>query len=606
MVNAPDNLGTLRRDLTRALAILDDRHDDYVNGREYYDGTHAEVFASKAVRKLVADSAEAVPISLAHIPVDVIADKVELASITAAESAAAEALALVIEANDLEDESDDLIRKACYFGDFYAIIDPIAEDADGNIAAADVKVIGSSPLNTVVVYDPQYQRTPLHGAKVWRDGKRWRALLFYDDATVKLTTEESGDEARPTKGDPFEPDLEGEQSEADLDHYLAHPGGHMLLVHLAIDGKPYGTPIHRKAWGPQDAITKISATNLNNVDAQGFASRWALADSLAEIDDDIDDDFGDAGPDTSGAAPSDGRTAQTDGSRLRTLPGAVNILRGIKSVGQFSNTPTEDFLKNQDWYVRVMAVATGVALFEFDLNGEQPSGESRRRAEGRSNKKAAKIKRQAGAFFAELADTVLGLLGIDDATVTVNFNPSETATDKEGIELVALKIANGVPIPKALLEAGYTDEDVALWFPDNVPHVTPAVLTALAAALAQLGQAKTLGVITDEELRDMLPTILTAARGEATADVDEVEPDSTVVEPAEEHDVTGDLKAQAEALGQLIRSGADPEQAAARVGLAGLTFPNVPVTVRIPEAEATGLEGTGAPAPDAPAAPAGE
>ncbi|MET0911412.1 MAG: hypothetical protein ABWZ99_18250, partial [Ilumatobacteraceae bacterium] len=238
-----------------------------------------------------------------------------------------------------------------------------------------------------------------------------------------------------------------------------------------------------------------------------------------EVDDDIDDDFGDAGPDTSGAAPSDGVTTATTGnSRVRSVPGAIALLRGIKEVGQFDATPTEHFLKNLDWYVRVMAVATGVALFEFDLNGEQPSGEARRRAEGRSNKKAAKIKRQAGAFFAELADTILGLVGIDEATVAVNWNPSETATDKEGIELVALKIANGVPIPKALLEAGYTDEDVAEWYPKGQPHITPNVLAILAAALQQLGQAKTLGAITDEELRDMLPTILTAARGEdATA-----------------------------------------------------------------------------------------
>jgi hypothetical protein len=514
MTDAPDNLDALRRDLDRALGILDEKRDDYIRGREYYDGTRAEVFASATVRKLLTGTAEVTPISLAHIPVDVIADKVDLASLTATPAGAGTALATVIEANDLEDEADDIIRKACYYGDYYGIVDPTAETGQGAIDIEGLHVVGSSPLTTVMVYDRKDSRTELFGAKVWKEGKAWKALLFYDDCTVHLTTADVADNTDP-KAESFEPDLGPEETEADRDHYVEHPGGRMLLHHLAIESKPYGTPVHRKAWGPQDAVTKISATNLNNVDGQGFSSRWALADPLAEIDDDIDDDFGDAGPDTSGAAPSDGQTTATSGSsRVRSVPGAISILRGIKEVGQFEATPTEHFIKNLDWYVRVMAVATGIPLFEFDLNGEQPSGESRRRAEGRANKKAAKVKRQAGAFFENIGKTVLAVLEAGDAVVQAAFSPSETATDKDGIELVAAKIKAGVPITKALLEAGYTDEEVEAWYPEGKPHVTPEVLALLATALQQLGQAKTLGVITDEELRDMLPTILTAARGE--------------------------------------------------------------------------------------------
>jgi hypothetical protein len=514
MTNAPDDLDTLRRDLERALGIIDAKRDDYIRGREYYDGTRAEVFASAMVRKILTGTAEVTPISLAHIPVDVIADKVELASLTATPATAATALQTVVDTNDLEDEADDLIRKACYFGDYYGIVDPTVETDVGKIDVEGIKVVGSSPLTTVMVYDPKDQRTALYGAKVWKDGKRWRALLFYNDFTVALTTLDVADNTDP-QPEAFEPDLGPEETEADRDHYTEHPGGRLLLHHLAIDSKPYGTPIHRKAWGPQDAVTKISATNLTNVDGQGFASRWALADPLAEIDDDIDDDFGDAGPDTSGNPPSDGQTTATSGaSRVRSVPGAINILRGIKAVGQFEATPTEHFLKNLDWYVRVMAVATGIPFFEFDLNGEQPSGESRRRAEGRANKKAAKVKRAAGAFFDGIGKTVLAILEVPEATVQSTFNPSETSTDKDGLELVGLKVAQGVPIAQALLEAGYADEQVAEWFPKGKPHVTPATLAILATALQQLGQAKTLGVITDEELRDMLPTILTAARGE--------------------------------------------------------------------------------------------
>lgn len=515
MANAPDNIADLRRDLDRAFAIAEDRRSDYELGRDYYLGTRDEVFGSVAVRKLLRETNEAAPISLAHIPVDVIAEKVELASLTASESGPAALLEATFDANDLDDEADDIIRKACYYGDYYAIVDPIAEDDNGRIAPEDVRLVGSSPLTTTMVYDAMDQRTPLYGVKVWANGKKWRARAFYDDVTVKLVTKETSDTEPNASRFEFDYDLTDPEAD-ETDAFVEHPGGRMLLQHLAVGGKPYGVPVHRKAWGPQDAITKISATNLNNVDGQGFASRWALADPLAEIDDDIDDDFGDDSPATA-SGTGDGMTKATTGeSRVRSIPGAIAILRGIKEVGQFDATDSDNFLKNLDWYVRVMAVATGVPMFEFDMTGVQPSGESRRRAEGRSIKRAAKIQRAAGAFFRDIGDTVLAVLGTS-GTVAATFKPAETATDKDGIELVASKIKTGVPITQALLEAGYTTEQVAEWYPTGEPHITNDYLATLASALQQLGQAKTLGVITDEELADMLPDILTGPRGEGPA-----------------------------------------------------------------------------------------
>lgn len=599
MTNAPATIDDYRRDLERALKIIDERRPEYIKGRDYYEGTRAEVSASPTIRALIARNAEAAPISLAHIPVDVIIDKVELASLTAKEPRPKSLLETAFDNNDLDDEVDDWLHKAGYFGDYYAIVDPTEDDDEGTVTVDGLRVVGSSPLTTVVVYDRKDGRTALYGAKRWKgDGQRWHALLYYDDVTVKLTAEIGGDNTpRAVDYSPDYPD-DGEPG----DERIEHPGGRMLIEHLAIDGKPYGTPLHKRAWGPQDAITKVSATNLNNVDGQGFASRWALADPLAEIDDDIDDDFGTDGP-TTEAGKKDGQDKATTGtSRVRSIPGAIALLRGIKQVGQFDATSSDDFLKNLDWYVRVMALACGVALFEFDLNGVQPSGESRRRAEGRSNRKARKVQRAAGAFLKGLGDTILAVLGTE-GTVAATFNPLETSTDKDGLELVALKIKAGVPVTQALLEAGYTDEQVAAWYPAGRPHVTPDLLTVLASALAALGNARTLGVITERELADMLPTILTGARGEGPEPeveplTDEQQPiEGVVVDPSQQ------LKAKADALGALIRSGADPEQAAEMVGLGGLEFPNVPVTVRIPENEATGLEGAAPAAPAAPPAP---
>lgn len=592
MADAPDTLEALRRDLARALSLIDAKRPEYEKAKKYGEGTAPEIAGSRVAKAIISQS-EAAPISFAHIPVDVISDKIELSSITAPEAQAKSALESWMDANGIDDESADWIRKACMFGDYYVIIDPQEEDEEGRAIVETASTLGSSPLDTIVIYDRRTQRRPEFGAHTWDIGAarspRTRAMLYYDDACVKLISRAG---SRGNSADDFELDIDvfGDPEDA----WIFHDGGRMLIHHLAIGGKPYGVPVHRKAWGPQDAITKISANNLVNVDAQGLPSRWALLEPNAEIDDDIDDDFGTDGPGTL-AAKSDGVTTATAG-RVRAVPGAIAMLRGVKSVGTFDNGSSDAFLKNLDWYVRAMAVACGIPLFEFDLNGEQPSGEARRRAEGRANRIASKVKRQAEAFLSDLADTILALAGIS-GTVTVTFNPSETSTDKDGLELVALKVKAGVPLRQALREAGYVDELVEEWYPDGAPAISPDMLTVLATALAALGNAKTLGVITDDELRAMLPEILTGARGEGPA----VEParrelEGVVTDPA------SDLKSRFEALGLAVRAGADPEEAAAKLGLEGISFPNVPVTVRIPESEATALEGSGAPAPGAPAA----
>lgn len=52
------------------------------------------------------------------------------------------------------------------------------------------------------------------------------------------------------------------------------------------------------------------------------------------------------------------------------------------------------------------------------------------------------------------------------------------------------------------------------------------------------------------------------------------------------------MKAKADALGTLIRAGVDPQDAAREVGLDGLDFTGaVPVSLRLPESDATSFEG---------------
>lgn len=525
MTDAPRDLAELQRDLARGLKLLADKAPEYERRKAMYDGTAREYATSKALETIIDRSAEAHPLGFAHIPVDAVVEKAELQGVTSESNAAAtEALSSIFDAES-DDEVDDWHLKLGYFGDYYVVVDPLDEtDETGTATAA--RTVGSSPLTTVMVYSSKDATRALYGVKRWSSGegpeRKWSAILYYDDATVMLETHEGADEA--PKAAAFLPLLD--ESGTPDSHFVEHLGGRPLLVHYAIGGKPYGVPLHAKAFGAQDAITKISAVNLAAVDAQGFPSRYALADPLAEADDDIDDDFGTDGPNTA-AADRDGMTTATSGaSRLRDVPGTIKLLRGIKSVGTFDAAAPDGFLKNLDWYVRAMAVQTGTPLFEFDLSGEQPSGEARRRASARLNKRVVKFARAAGRGHVALAETVLAVMGIDAeaAAVTARWAPVETETDTEGLELVASKIANGVPIATALIEAGYDPADVAEWYPADSAALTPNVAAKLAATLADFGKAAALGVVSEAEIAAALPRLLTEARGEGLSAVPPVDP----------------------------------------------------------------------------------
>ena len=590
MANVPDSFAAILDDLDEALEHLDAHAEDYLKGQAYHEGTRAEVIANPTIARLINATAQVHKLNFAHIPVNSLFDKVELASITSPDAGAAELLAQIFDENDLEDEADDWHRKTGYFGDYYAIVDVV--EVDGAGVASSIKIVGSSPLSTVVMYSSSDSRDARYAVKRWKAGKSWKANVYYDDLTLSLVTLAGQDGRKVNQYSPLLDDPTDPES-----YRTVNLADGLPVFHFRVDGKPYGRPVHRNAFGPQDSITKINATHLSAMDFQGYPQRYALQDPNMSVgDDDIDDDFGTDGPDGLMPGSSVGLDSQTtttrDESKLKSAPGSAWILSGVKEVGQFDPASEAPFINSMTFQIRAMATSTGTPIFEFDLDGNQPSGEARRRASGGINKHARKVKRTLGTTWTNIADYVLAVAG-RAAEVSINWLPTETETDKEGLELVSAKISAGVPVRNALLEAGYSNEQVDTWYPKGKPAISPELLAVIAEALGKIGQAVTLGTITEAEVVAMLPEILTGQRVEsapfgAAAAGAAAAPVTLGTTAAEDANAA---KAKADALGALVRAGADPLEAAVYLGINGVDFPNVPTTVRVPEVTAGALEG---------------
>lgn len=487
-------------DLDRGLKHLTKTRPEYVRRQAYQDGTVSEAFGSKAVRKALRLSLGKFRLNFAAQPADALIRRVKIAGCTVAGGGTLGAvLDDIIAANELEEDFDIWFKDAAVLGDYYVLATEGDEDGD-------VDIVGRSPLSTAILYRTDNTRKVAFGLSTWPKGDRVRVNLYYDDETYQMISKVG---TKGGKSEDFVPlaevdtDPESDTFGDTLDPAIVNEWG-FPLFHLRTDGKPYGVPVHGNAFGAQDAITKLVATHMGSVDALGFPLRYALS-KLGSDTDDAGEDFGD------GETVQDG---PTNGSKLDGGPGEMLMLTGVDSVGQFDPADSKNFLDPIVFYIRAMAKTTSTPLHDFDLGGVEPSGEARRRAEGPINDHAESLKRGFGVTVVGLLEYALRVLGHDGADVDVAWKPAEIITDKEGWETFALKVRNGVPLRQALLEVGYSKEQIEEWHPEADPALSLDAALALSEALASFGQAAAAGMVGPADVGALFSAYLVGPRPE--------------------------------------------------------------------------------------------
>jgi hypothetical protein len=525
MAASPTDPELIRRDFAKAFHLMHDKREEYGRRERYYKGTNTEVVATKQLELLLEryGNGQHFGLTYAAVPVDALIDRCDLTALTVEnDDASTKKLKEAFwDENDLDDDADDYHVKAAYLGDYYALVWP--DDDEAEDATRTIDVLGKHPLNAIVLYDEEAEREPVTFVFMWKVGKdTWRANQVYDDLVVEWIAVDSP--KRPEKAEAFErvADEESDDGTRTVVNEWGWP-----VMHFRPDSKPYGTPVNIRGYGPQDAITKLNASDMATIDYMVLPQRYALLDPDAEADDDIAEDFNDHelldGP-AQDFDPS--RMIQRAGGKLKSLPGSTWLLRGVKTVGEFAAMTGTPFQDREEFQIRSMAVLTRTPLYEFNPadSGTAPSGEARRRADGTITKHAKKVMSSFGSEWSKGGEVALKMLNIAEGKkVEPVWMPPEVATDKEGMELVGLKTANGVPVTQALAEAGYTDEQIKEWFPtgDEV-HLTIDMLKSIGPAMQALGQAVTLGSASDEDIRLMVPWLLVGAAPEAAPPLNDV------------------------------------------------------------------------------------
>lgn len=497
----------------------------YEEAHSYYDGTVGEVFGSRLMQRMLRKQGKPFKVNVIKSVVDAVADRLDLMSMTVANDAPAEALlARIVDENKLTFEASPIHHRACEFGDAYVMVWEGSDEGD-------LPVINyHSPMSMRLIYDPDNPRRKKYAVHAWQektplgDAEVWRVNLLYRDRIERWRTKPGMKPDEPASWEEALADPEDEES-----WVIENPHDEVPVFHFR-NATPYGSPRHFDGYGTQDAVNKLVISHMSTIDFHIAPQRYALTDP-AEADDEFDlDDDTEFDTDAGDEREAGDRTAGKAG--LPSGPGEVWWLKNVKSVGQFDPASSEAFTGPLGMYLRLMAQTTKTPLHIVDESGDEPSGESRRRKEAPLTSMVRDYSKMFAATWGELLSFALKVGGMGDRVVDVTFAPAEVVSDSEGWATIKSKIESGVPVRTALLEAGYTKEQVDEWYPEgeeNSLRVTD--LEAVSRILQQLGAAVALDIITAEEARALLPEGVLPAGAPIPTPAPEPDPVDDDVEP---------------------------------------------------------------------------
>lgn len=489
-----------RADLMCGIEELAESRHAYDKAAAYFTGDVPEVFSSLRLRRALAVHDVDFRINFAKTPVTAVANRLRITAVTSPDPAQNKALADLWTNNQLNIEAPDLHTKTCELGDGYLFVLPVDDDQG---VTAGVEMYYNSPLTVRAIYREDRPREIDFAIKRWSERGTLRAEVVYGDGhTERWTTQRGSKGDKPGDWEPWPADDEDPES-----WVIPAPGDvEQCPVFHFRTARPYGIPEHYAAYGAQNAVTKLTATHMGSVDYTGAPQRYALTETATTDTSDLDpSDFDDA--DWPEDANATGPTDIGDESSLKSGPGELWLLRGFKSVGQFDPADPHSFLDPADWYVRALAHVTDTPAHLFDITGDAPSGESLRRKQKPLDDKVEDRQKLFGATWTAAFSYALRLLGFDNPVVDVRWAPAVTVDDLQGWQVVAAKIAAGVPVGQALVEAGYRQEQVDAWLSESDESELARrvqILATFATAAQQLGAATTLGVLTPEQTAAVL------------------------------------------------------------------------------------------------------
>ena len=509
-------------DVLTGMQALDEATPGYRRALAYARGAIPESFASATLRRILGQIDE-YRFRLAAVPIEVLADRVQVANVTSERADAVDPMLEAIRTgNRMEFIEPHMIREMFTLGDAYSMVWPVDRDEvdrPEELRAAGVEITYLSALGTRAIYHQGDPLRPEYVIRRWQterpEGKIWNAELWYEDRVEPWITDLGANGLDVNSWHPYAEDELGLQVPAipGVNWPVEHEFGEIPIKH-ARNALPYGRPEHIDAYGPQDAITKTVITQVYSIEQHGWPERIRLMDDQQVLDAAREavswGSPGDAPDATEEGIPTTERTALDSG------PGTETKYYGTKSLTVVEPPDPGKLIDPIEQWIRLMATVTKTPLYEFDQRtGQQLSGVAYERAERPLRAKEKDRKRYLLGFFREVYGLALDMVGVEPGVIVVNWSLPEVTKDPEFWTTAETRERMGIPAEQIFAEANYDPELITEWL-DNQAEATTldkriARLQAMAEALQAMGTAASLGAIDTATAQALVLSILSDA-----------------------------------------------------------------------------------------------
>jgi SPP1 Gp6-like portal protein len=463
-------------DLVDGLNALRDAQDAYEEAAQFYDGTAPEIWTSRRLERMLRGATNKFRVNWARTTVTAVLDRLEINAITSTDEGEQTAIEELWADNLLGMEAPLVHESALEFGDAYVIVGT-AEPDDDLEDETEIEFRVHGPDEVRMFYERENPHRAKYAVKAWivgnGDQARTRVNLYYEDRIERYISKvKIGDRFDDRS---FERFTDNDEDAWPEDNEL----GEIPVFHFRTRF-PYGRPEHADAYGPQNMLNKLVATQMASIDFQALPQRYVLQEvgnpeaGAAPADDDFDDE------------PT--KTTQLTDPNLVSAPGSVWWLPGAKGAGQFDPVDPASFLDPIDKYINAMATVTSTPMHLYELGGQPPTGLSLKRAEMPLIHKVSLRQLFFGQTWKTMIVFALTLAGldVDPERIQVTWKPASLTDDKDTWDTFGSKKAMGVPVRQILMEAGYTADQCDTWGfteaqPDG-PEPTPEELAAQGLA----------------------------------------------------------------------------------------------------------------------------
>lgn len=478
-------------DLVTASQEIDENLPGHVRSKQYYDGDDSSKFLSSIYDEFLKQEEFSGTLNYASIPVDAVADRLQLLSIKGPTDAITKMISDLWDANKMQLRFGQFILDILTYGEYFVAVWP-----DDGVAgelfdlsssdAEEVELVDETPLNhkakmmfcdaatTRAFYDDGGEQKFVARKWIQKDAKNRdiaRVNLYYSDRIEKYWWLEKDD--IETAEQWFD--------DAQDEWPMPNPYGAIPIFQFSTSF-PHGKPEHKAVFGVQDALNKIFQVHISSIEYLGYPIVYMLMDETSA-----------AGTSDFEYDPID--TTESDVTQqvnqLKNSPGEIWAARA-KSIGQLEPAGSSNFIQSLDKYKEVASELSGLPARLFSsTDGQHPGADAvnaadavlRQRVVDRSVLLSEPLK-QMITFALKLAYNI----DVKPNEISIQWRPQKIEIDAAMIVIFEFKLRLGIPEEQILTEMGYTDAEIAI-FQANINKKRQVEQDAAAAGRVNAAKA---------------------------------------------------------------------------------------------------------------------